>query len=140
VHPLKTGQMIAFGSDESEPVVTGGQKLLEMDEIFGFRSGQIVEFDLDMNQHTLKIKVDGLLKCVVRQIDGRGVSPYICMVRGDSSTLMYTSENYDMASNSLISESDSLMGFDNHQWTLQMDTSLWELSNEGNYPFCTSCI
>ena len=127
--------LAAFCSDESEPIVAGGQRLLEMNEKFGFRSGQIVEFELDMNLHILKIKVDGILKCMVRNIDHRGVSPYTCMVRGEASTLQYTSVYHEMVSNKQISEPDRLIGFDNSQWTLEMDTILWELSNAGKCPF-----
>jgi hypothetical protein len=131
--------LIAFGSDKAEPVVAGGPQSLEMDGCFSFQSGQIVEFELDMNQRTLKVKVDGILKCMVRNISDRGVSPYICMCRGETSMLLYSSVNNEVVSRNEISESDSHIGFDNTQWTMQMDATLWELSDTGNSHFYVPC-
>ncbi len=99
----------------------------------GFKSNQVIEFELDKIEHTLQVKVDGILKVVVRNVDDKDVRPFICMdYVGESATLIqrYSKTPRDALSlNGLISSQDKLEAFDNTHWSKEIDALLLQISS-----------
>jgi hypothetical protein len=99
----------------------------------GFKSNQIIEFELDKVEHTLHVKIDGNSKVMVRNIDDRGVRPFVCMdYVGESVTLLQrlSKTPRDAAGlDGLITAQDELDAFANTEWSKEADAFLLRVSS-----------
>ncbi len=105
----------------------------QQDSWLGFKSNQIIEFELDKIEHTLHVKVDGILKVVVRNVDDREVRPFVCMdYVGESATLLqrFSKTPQDaLGLNKLITSQDKIEAFENRNWTKETDALLLRISS-----------
>jgi hypothetical protein len=97
-----------------------------------FTSNQTIEFELDMDARTLKVRVDGVLRAVARNIDVEGVRPYMCMSCFESATILFNSEiSSDSMGNTSISADDNERAFDNKLWSPELNRIMSKHPNSG---------
>jgi hypothetical protein len=107
-----------------------------------FTSNQTIEFELDMDERTLKVRVDGGLQAVARNIDSEGIRPFICLGCFESAKILFNSEiSHDRLGNINISADDRDKAFDNKMWTPEMNKIMLKHPNSGNiHSFCLIVI
>ena len=130
--------MLAFGSADCEPVISGLAPIIEKFGNAGFASGQIVEFELDCKEHTLKMNVDGNTVVHAKNIGNNGVSAYVCMDYEESATIVSrTAIMGEINGSSNLPESDREAGFSNSAWSDKDDNLLSKELLDGI--FSSSC-
>jgi hypothetical protein len=120
----------------------GKGKLQEEDDDQGtarvsFTSGQKIEFELDMDNHSLKVTVDGICLLEALEVYEAGIVPFVCMDYQESVTIVsrYTIDLKDTTS-TVISPEERRQGFDNKIWDKSADASIQCLLQGGVIYFC----
>ena len=117
--------LLAFGSTDGEPVASGFAPAIEKFVSTGFSSGQEIVFELDMNEHTLKMSVDGNLAVNAKEISDKGLRAYVCMDYEESATIISrTAILSNIHEHNSRAESDWEIGFHNSAWTEEGDDLL----------------
>ena len=123
--------LLAFGSKGEEAVVIsngqGHRPSFDSARRVSFASGQIIEFVLDMDNHTLEIIIDGMKKLSARDIDDHGLSPYICMgAESESVCLLYYSKMIPkgMCKMDDIAFYEHTAAYNNGIWSRDIDLAL----------------
>ena len=133
-----TGEyVLAFRSnDESDTIFEGrGTKpQFELGSGVEFGSNQIVEFELDLIKNTLKVRVDGGLKLIAKNVEGKGAHAFVCMDYEESATLLYTRSHipdtvWDTGAS--ISDSERKIGFDHRAFERDVNFALFRHPNAG---------
>ena len=124
--------LIAFGSG-GDCVNIGG--VVSFDDLQGFEyfSGQTVEFELDTQNHTLKVMLDGVLKVTVRNLDDKDVRGYVCMDYKERAAIISRSSHpANLTWDSLgFTDHDRKLAFDNSMWPADLDILLSRLPYAG---------
>jgi hypothetical protein len=98
-----------------------------------FTSNQTIELELDLDTHTLKVRVDGRLQAIARNVDSKGVRPFVCMGSFESAKILFNSEicRGSLDNIDLISADDKGKAFDNKLWTPELNTIMSKHPNSG---------
>ncbi len=130
--------MIALGCGGGDLRLSGKQPTIENVSSYQYQSGQRVKFELDMNEHTLQISIDGALALIARDVDDQGVRPYVCMDYSESAFILSrtctrrkSAEEESKLPVSAISADDVSAALDNSLWTEELDSALVRLPFAG---------
>jgi hypothetical protein len=129
--------MLAFGSTDGEPVTAGLPPIIEKFSNAGYSSGQVVEFELDASEHSLKMSIDGNIAVHAKDVSDKGVRAYVCMDYEESATIISkTAIMRGVNQSSAVSDSDREAGFSNALWSEEEDDLLAkELAEGDSFPF-----
>jgi ankyrin repeat protein len=117
--------LLAFASNGA--IYAHGKKhVINSVTLTGFSSGQILTFELDTHEHSLVMKVDGILAVVVFNIEDQRVRPYICMRFSECCHLLSNVSRVesDGLEQSILEHDDWQAGFDNALWSADLDAKL----------------
>ena len=120
------------GGGEGNRVLVGKEPRIEYVASAAFAAGQTVRFELDMNEHTLRMSVDGSLVVVARDVDDQGVRPFVCADNSESALIV--SREYKRpveAAVGAVSPGEIAAALDNSRWTEEMDAGLVKLPCAG---------
>ncbi len=121
--------LIAFGSS-GDVIVNGRKPAICTPESFNFTSGQVVEFELNINKQKLIVNIDGMVIASVTNVDvSGGVCPYVCMDYAESAIIL--SRKSRAGPSERIHSEDEVLAFDNTKWTEEMDAILSSMPNAG---------
>jgi hypothetical protein len=128
--------IVYFESEGTEGVLGVAQqqsKPVFVDKIgdSSFSSGQTVELRLDTFKKSLELRLDGLTKRVVHNIDTRKIHPYVRFEKFGSATLEYVC-SLNSTATTFISEGERSAGFDNTLWSYDLDKALLRCFKPGN--------
>jgi ankyrin repeat protein len=123
------GYYVVFGSNNDMPRVIGDD-VAEITVLSqsSYSDNQILDFELDMYDCSLKFSVDGKLVAVVSNLSGRELEPYICMYYSGSVELL-ARETFMAGEEQLPLFDDTLAGQDNSKFFPDFDAELLNLSN-----------
>jgi hypothetical protein len=123
--------ILAFGSTDGEPISLGLSPVIQrLSPNTGFLSGQLVGFELDLNERWLKMSIDGKLLIIAENIDDQGVSPYVCMDYEESAIITSRTAIIFQVPSAIV-EADRCIGFDNAAWVEKDDFFLSNLRIDG---------
>ena len=129
--------VLAFhsGDNKDDRVLVGKKPRLEYVASTAFAAGQTVRFELDMNEHTLRMSVDGTLVVVARDVDDQGVRPFVCADYSESALIVSREcarpvEAAGVAVGA-VSPEEMAAALDNSRWTEEMDAGLVKLPCAG---------
>ncbi len=134
--------MLVFSSSDGSATVLGDiEPVIERISKASFSSCQLIEFELNTFEHCLKVSIDGELAVIARNIDDKGVRPYVCMDYDESATIISrsfvasrsstVSDEMSVSSASDASIKDAEYGWDNALWSEQSDIYLAALNITG---------
>ena len=96
----------------------------------GYSSGQIIQFELNCNEHSLQVSIDGKLVVTAHNVDDKDVRPYLCMDYFESATLLVRSKQAPSGAAPSIQEHN--LAFDNSLWSTEEDSALTKLQIKGS--------
>ena len=130
--------MLVFSSSSGEPTIVGEvAPVIERRSNVTFSSCQIIEFELDMNQHCLTMKIDAEIAVVARNVDDKDIRPYICMDYNESATILSRSVIYDAADE--LDSQETGCEFDNSLWGSELDAVIEQTCVKGKVHIYVRC-
>ena len=124
--------VLAFGGNDRDKLLVGKKPRLEYVASAAFAAGQTVRFELDMNEHTLRMSVDGSLVVVARDVDDQGVRPFVCADNSESALIVFREYKRPVeAAVGAVSPGEIAAALDNSRWTEEMDAGLVKLPCAG---------
>jgi hypothetical protein len=129
--------MIALGCGGGDLRLSGKEPTIENITSHQYSSGQKVKFELDMNEHTLQVSVDGNLALIARNVDDQGVRPYVCMDYSESAFIVSRTCTRRRGAEesappvSAISAEEVSMALNNSLWSEELDSALVRLPFAG---------
>ena len=100
----------------------------EENEIFKYKSGQILEFELDTVQGILKVTVDNVPVVLAKNVVKTDFRPFVCMDNSESATFVSLSWRASEASVAELGDDDKLHALDNSCWDDSADNLLLQVS------------
>ena len=94
-----------------------------------FSSGQVIELELDTNEHRLKISIDRRLVLIASNIEDKGTYPFVCLAYEESATL--ESRYKKLPQLNSVAADNRKLGFNNLIWTKETDATLADLPITG---------
>jgi ankyrin repeat protein len=123
----ENGYFVVFWNCDNMPMVVGddGAEISVLSQS-SYSDNQILDFELDMYDRSLKFSVDGVLAAVVSNLSGRELEPYICM--GSCMTVeLLASESFLAGEEQLPMLDVALAGQGNSKFFPDLDTELLNL-------------
>jgi ankyrin repeat protein len=129
--------VLAFGSQGGDPIVTDEDYDVDVQSSLSFSSGQTLEFQLDMVEKSLHVKIEETLVAIVRNICHQELRPFVCMgQQGSVSISQRTAMPWLGREESSHSREHEALGFNNARWTPEMDRVLLQYAIPGYYFRC----
>jgi hypothetical protein len=132
-----TGEFVlAFRSNDGSETIfegKGAKPIFEMGSGVEFGSNQVIEFELDLVSNTLNVRVDGTLKFIAKNVEGKGAHAYVCMDYGETATLLYTRSHIPETTwdTGAITDSERKVAFDNSAFERDTNLALLRHPNAG---------
>jgi hypothetical protein len=132
--------LIAFGCGSSDVrlVSHGVEPNVECISGHQYNAGQTIKFELDTEERTLQMSVDGELVVIVRNVEPEGNRPFVCMDYSESAMILSKTfvrssgaSSVDAASVNAVSADEVAVAFDNSLWTEEMDAAALRLTASG---------
>ena len=114
--------MFAFDNSSYDLITIGRSPSIQRISSTSFSSGQVIELELDTNEHRLKISIDRRLVLIASNIEDKGTYPFVCLAYEESATL--ESRYKKLPQLNSVAADNRKLGFNNLIWTKETDATL----------------
>ena len=130
--------MLVFASSAGHTTLGDKEPIMEVMSNDGFKSCQLVQFEMDFEEQTLKMSVDGVQMMSAKNVDVQGVRPYVCMDYEESATIVSRSVAITDSEDG-IDSGDRKDGLDNALWTEAADSLVMKIFASGKFNLPLYC-